>query len=274
MLHDDRIMLTNLQTPYSISRWLVSKIGATASELEKPWVRGLCTVNGILALFQYIRQYQEKNKFPTPSGERKVASFNVMNQKYVGALRIILFAHIVSGMTAQLGSSLAIFLEDYTPRVSRRLSQISSMAEAFVHAPTALILSPFVYGDKGVVPYLYGTVSFLLQISGLTALEESFSDEAKKNVELRRMCTTISIFLYVRLYGVMRGIGGFLRRQKYSMAVMTAGATMMPVGWSRGIFPSIFWLLFFINRKTVGETAEFVHEFGADETAQRQEYLA
>ena len=119
-----------------------------------------------------------------------------MNGKYVGWLRVTLFLHIVGGMTAQVGSSLAIFLEERNSALSRKIARIAAAAEAFVHAPTAFLMSPFVYGDKGVTPYVYGTVSLLLQLSGLTALRESWTEEEQqqgtKRIELRRMCTTIS----------------------------------------------------------------------------------
>ena len=217
-----------------------------------------------------------------------------MNKKYVGYLRIALFFHIVSGMTAQLGSSLSIFLEDYYPAFSRKLAYLAATAEVYLHAPTAFILTPFVYGDQGVIPYVYGVVSFLLLSSGLSALEEASEStptpfkinsslsfiqsksiaKPKRRVEIRRMCTTISIFLYVRLYAIMRGAGGFLRKQKYSMAVMTAGTAMMPVGWNSSCFPAIFWLLMFLNRKTAGKTFDLINKFGVDGAAIRQEHLA
>lgn len=283
------------------ARWVVDQIGAPASALSAGWVRHLCVLNGVLAAQQYVGQFVEKSRFPTPSGARKVAAFNVMNAKYVGYLRAALFAHVVSGMCAQLGSSLSIFLEERAPRVSRRAARVAAYAEAFVHAPTAFVLTPFVYGDKGITPFVYGTVSFLLQISGLCALRESFKEDeeeleekreqmegdgggenkisAKSNssrvrVELRRMCTTISIFLYVRLYAIMRGPAGFLRKQKYSLAVMTAGTAMMPVGWSRGVFPAVFWWLMFINRKSAGRTLGLIRKYGVDGAASRQPRLA
>ena len=251
----------------SLSRWIIGHIGAPQSALEKPWVRWLCAANGLLALTSYLGQLREKARFPGPDGTRKVAAFGVMNAKYVGVFRLCLFAHIASGMTAQLGSSLAIFLEERSPTLSRRLAKIAAIAEAFVHAPTAFMMSPFVYGDKGVVPYLYGIVSFLLQVSGLSALEESADTTLTTRPELRRMCTTISIFLYVRLYAIMRGVAGFLRKQKYSMGVMTAGTAMMPVGWAPGVFPASFWLLMALNRKTAGQTMKLVRAVGIDRTA-------
>lgn len=275
-------------TIFTVARWIVDRIGATRDDLRAPWVRWLCAFNGILALQSYVGQFFEKSRFPTPSGERKVAAFNVMNGKYVGPLRWTLFAHIAAGMTAQLCSSLSIFLEDYNPRLARRLAQVASVAEAAVHAPTAFILSPFVYGDKGIIPYVYGTVSFLLLISGLTSVKESFSsnnesngdgdsnedDSPRVSIELRRMCTTISIFLYVRLYALMRSPSGFLRKQKYSMAVMTAGTAMMPVGWARGVFPAVFWCLMLLNRTTVGQTLRLIRKYGVDGAASRLEHLA
>ena len=231
-----------------IATYIVDLIGSSKEDLQRPWVKWLCALNGVLATQQYVGQFIEKSRFPTSSGERKVAAFNVrsplsisnshtythfekvMNAKYVGYLRYTLFAHIASGMISQIGSSLSIVLEKKNKSLSRRLAKISSLAESLVHAPTAFILTPFVYGDKGIVPYLYGTVSFLLLVSGLTSVKESFNSDSNERIELRRMCTTISIFLYVRLFAVMRGVGGFLRKQKYSMAVMTAGTAMMPIG--------------------------------------------
>ena len=155
---------------------------------------------------------------------------------------------------------------------------MAAIAETFVHAPTAFALTPFVYGDKGVVPYLYGFVSFLLQLSGLSALIESSKSQHElpdngRRVELRRMCSTISIFLYVRLYAIMRSPAGFLAKQKYSMAVMTAGAAMMPVGWKRFLFPSYFWALMFFNRKDAGKTLQLIRLYGVDEAAKRQPSL-
>jgi len=261
---------------FDIATFIVNRIGSSKDELKRPWVKWLCALNGVLALQQYVGQFIEKSRFPTPSGERKVAAFNVMNDKYRGIFRITLYLHIASGMTSQLGSSLSIFLEKKMPALSRILAKWSSVAETFVHAPTAFVLSPFVYGDKGVVPYLYTTVSFLLFVSGLTSMKESFSSTSIESprVELRRMCTTISIFLYVRLYAIMRGAAGFLRKQKYSMAVMTAGTAMMPVGWSNGVFPLVFWILMFLNRKTAGKTLGLIEKYGVDGAAARQSHLA
>ena len=193
---------------FDVASQIVDLIGSPKKDLQRPWVKWLCALNGVLAFQQYVGQFLEKSRFPTPQGQRKVAAFNVMNAKYVGYLRYTLFAHIASGMISQIGSSLSIVLE-------------------------------------------------------------------KRNEhELRRMCTTISIFLYVRLYAVMRGVGGFLRKQKYSMAVMTAGTAMMPVGWSNGVFPLVFWLLMFLNRKTAGETLGMIRMHGVDGTASRQAHLA
>ena len=191
-----------------VASQIVDLIGSPKKDLQRPWVKWLCAFNGVLAFQQYVGQFLEKSRFPTPQGQRKVAAFNVMNAKYVGYLRYTLFAHIASGMISQIGSSLSIVLEKRNER------------------------------------------------------------------ELRRMCTTISIFLYVRLYAVMRGVGGFLRKQKYSMAVMTAGTAMMPVGWSNGVFPLVFWLLMFLNRKTAGKTLAMIRMHGVDGTASRQAHLA
>ena len=96
----------------------------------------------------------------------------------------------------------------------------------------------------------------------------------RRRTELRRMCATISIFLYVRLYAVMRGMGGMLRAQKYSLAVMTAGTAMMPVGWTRLAFPAYFWVLMAYNGATAGETLRLVRELGVDGPAKKQMHLA
>ena len=123
---------------FKVARAIVDQIGSPAAELDKPWVKYLCALNGVLAALQYVGQWGEKNKFPVPrTGERKVASFNVMNQKYVGALRLALYAHIAGGMTAQLGSSLAIVLEERWPAASRKIAQVAAAAEALGAAPNA-----------------------------------------------------------------------------------------------------------------------------------------
>ena len=268
----------------ALAQSIVDEIGAPRKALEADWIRGLCIWNGFLAALSYLGQLQEKARFPTPTGERKVAAFNVMNGKYVGWLRVTLFLHIFGGMTAQLASSIAIFLEERNATLSQKFARAAAVAEAFVHAPTAFLMSPFVYGDKGVTPYVYGTVSFLLQLSGLTALRESLAENMKnlgkqeqqstKRIELRRMCTTISIFLYVRLYAVMRGPSGFLQRQKYSMAVMTAGTAMMPLGWARGVFPFVFWCLMAVNRRVASMTMRNIRRYGVDGAAERMVALA
>ena len=293
---------------------LIGALGAPASELNAPWVRRLCMLNGALAFLLYCGEYRDRSRFKTPRGETKVASYSVMNLKYVGWFKACLFTHIASGSTAQLCSSAAIALEDARPALSRRLARVAALAETFLHAPTALAMSPLVYGDKGITPPVYGLVSFLLQLSGAAALLEAEQpepepeeqeeeveqpgDEGKaaaaaaaaavaaaaagqqqrrrrrRRTELRRMCATISIFLYVRLYAVMRGTGGMLRAQKYSLAVMTAGTAMMPVGWTRLAFPAYFWVLMAYNGKTAGETLRLVGELGVDGAAKKQMYLA
>ena len=271
----------------SVLERIIEQIGAPARELcadgsPFDWVKVLCTANGALALLQFIGEARDRALFKTKGGERKVASFSVMNLKYVGSFRVVLTAHIASGAVAQLGSSLAIALETACPELSRRLARVAAAAEACMHAPTAIYLSPFVYGDKGITPYLYGIVSLLLLLSGMSAYRESTccANTSKgpradgKRPELRRMCTTISIFLYVRLFAVMRGPGGILQRQKYTLAVLMAGTAMMPVGWQRSIFPAYFWFLMIVNRRTATETVNLVHKFGVDEAAKRQAYLA
>jgi hypothetical protein len=255
---------------------LVEYIGAPTDELCSPWVKFLCVANGVLHAFQLFGEFSDKARFPTKTGERKVASYEVMNYKYTGFFKGTLFLHIASGATTQLCSSIAIFLEERNAKLSQTLARIASCSETFCHAPTAFALSPFVYGDKGVVPWLYALVSLLLQVSGLNAMAESWGDDKEGSVkpradgkrpELRRMCTTISIFLYVRLYAIMRSPAGMLQKQKYSMAVMMAGTTMMPVGWQRFLFPAYFWTLFGINRQVVGMTLNDIRALGVDGAA-------
>ena len=88
-------MSSTMAPIYKVNQWIIDLIGQPKSQLNQSWVKYLCTFNGVLALQQYISQYFEKNKFPTQNGERKVAAFNVMNKKYVGILRLTLFAHII-----------------------------------------------------------------------------------------------------------------------------------------------------------------------------------
>jgi len=257
---------------------LIRTLGNPKQEMDEEWVRRLCMLNGMLAFIQFTGEARDRFLFKTKSGETKVASLSVMNHKYVGFFRTTLFIHIASGATAQLGSSLAIALERSHPELSRKIARVAAAAETYFHAPSAFILSPIVYGDKGVTPMLYFLTSFLLLLSGTSALFEAKDDEAgkgKPRTELRRMCTTISIFLYVRLYGLMRGVGGLLHKQKYTVAVLAAGTAMMPVGWQgRWAFPPFFWLMMLYNGRTVKETADLIHSHGIDEAAKRQMYLA
>ena len=125
---------------------------------------------------------------------------------------------------------MAIGIEGYGDgSLSGRIAVVASAAEVLAHAPTALMLSPMVYGDKGVTPFVYMVTSALLMISGISSLEESLDTSGGMLLpngvrpELRRMCSTISIFLYVRLYGLLRSPAGLLRKQKYTVSVMTAG---------------------------------------------------
>jgi hypothetical protein len=262
---------------------IVEYIGAPQEELNSSWVGNLCIMNGALHVLQLIGEAKDKARFPTKTGERKVASYAVMNYKYVGFFRGCLFVHVLSGATAQLCSSISIFLEERDEKLSQGFARVASVSEVFFHAPTAFCLTPYVYGDKGVVPLLYGVVSLLLQISGLSAMCESFTDgkegslkptAAGKRPELRRMCTTISIFLYVRLYAIMRGPAGMLQKQKYSMAVMTAGAAMMPIGWQRWVFPAYFWFMFGMNGQTVAQTTRLIEKYGVDGAARKVPGLA
>jgi hypothetical protein len=211
-----------------------------------------------------------------------------MNLKYRGLLRGALAAHVIGGTISQLGSSAAIGLEEALPQASKRLAQVSALAELILHAPTALVMAPIVYGDKGVTPFVYGVTGVLLALSSASALIESNSRDDPADgaaddslpasgtirPELRRMCATISIFLYVRLYALMRGPQGFLEPQKYTASVVLAGFTMMPVGWAPSNYPALFWLMMFWNHKTVRLTSDLVKMFGIDGAATRMAQMS
>jgi hypothetical protein len=103
-------------------------------------------------VFSYFVSFfvQRSMRYPTNSGERKVGALAVMNEKYRGWLYAVLAAHLASGLVSHFGSSLSIGVEQRFPLFAKQLARLSSWAETFVHAPTALMLTPFVYGDKGV----------------------------------------------------------------------------------------------------------------------------
>lgn len=260
---------------------VVGHIGHPPEMLSGNWVWWLLVTNGLHHTRMLYMEQKDKRNFPTKSGERKVASYNQMNLKYVHWKRTTLFVHIISGTVAMLGSCLAIGIEGYGDgSLSGRIAVVASAAEVLAHAPTALMLSPMVYGDKGVTPFVYMVTSALLMISGISSLEESLDTSGGMLLpngvrpELRRMCSTISIFLYVRLYGLLRSPAGLLRKQKYTVSVMTAGLAMMPVGWAPWIFPLLFWMLFAFNIKTVAKTIKLISEFGVDGAAERMGKLA
>eukprot|EP00929_Paragymnodinium_shiwhaense_P058579 TRINITY_DN29335_c0_g1_i2.p1 TRINITY_DN29335_c0_g1~~TRINITY_DN29335_c0_g1_i2.p1 ORF type:complete len:238 (+),score=36.93 TRINITY_DN29335_c0_g1_i2:63-776(+) len=142
------------------ANYLVKLIGAPSDELCSPWVRWLAMLNGVLHFGVFVVQFVDRARFPTKRGEKKVATFEVMNDKYVGLQFAALVLHILSGTISHFGSSAAIALEDYWPKVAQRLAVLSSAAELGVHSPSALCMSPFVYGDKGVTPLVYAA-SFL-----------------------------------------------------------------------------------------------------------------
>lgn len=56
---------------FKAARAIVDRIGGSDEQLERPWVRWICALNGWLAAGLYVREWQEKNKFPTANGERK-----------------------------------------------------------------------------------------------------------------------------------------------------------------------------------------------------------
>lgn len=253
--------------------------GAPSSELSQPWVGNLAVFNGIVHAYINYRYYLDKIKYPTPSGAMKVASLNVMNHKYRGIFRTALALHISSGLVSHLGSSASILLRELHPRVSSWLAVLSSAAETLVHGPSALYLTPHVYGDKGVTVFYYGLVSTLLCLSGASALIESVrrlqanenASEKLPRSELRRMNTTISVFLYVRLFPLVRGVHGILRPNKYALATLVAGTSMLPVAWDRKLFPMSFWALTLFNWRTLIQTSNSIHKHGIDATAVLQD---
>lgn len=255
----------------------IELLGNSKESLCAPWVGRLCVANAVMHTMMYLLQELEKGRFRTKQGQRKVATFGIMNVKYVGVFYGVLVAHIIGGTLSVVGSAASIYYEERKEDLSRKLALWASLGQTFLHAPTAIALSPIVYGDKGVTPFIYLFTSLLLQLAGLSALFESTSTEPpgpegfeRRRPEVRRMSTTIGIFLYVRLYAVMRGFDHFLSPQKYTAAVLTAGFTMMPIGWDRLIFPLTFWAGFLYNIKTVKQTVALSNRFGIDGTAVRQ----
>jgi len=201
-------------------------------------------LNAVLHCLSYMGSIKEKQRFPMKNGQKKVASFGVMNAKYVGFFYATLMSHILGGTLSVVGSAASIFFEERNEEISRKLAIVASAGQVFLHVPSAIAMSPIVYGDKGVTPFVYMLTSVLLQLSGLSALFESTASESpgakgmeKRRPELRRMSSTIGIFLYVRLYAMMRGADRFLEPQKYTAATLTAGLAMLPIGWDRCIYP-------------------------------------
>ena len=287
--------LSNTNTVVQCIHSIVDWAGAPKEELSASWVGSLCIANGILHGLVNYQYYLDKIKWPTPSGAPKVASLNVMNLKYKGMLYVLLALHISSGLVSHLGSSLSIAFREVQPRISSYLAVLSSAAEVFVHGPTALCLTPIVYGDKGVTVFYYGLVSSLLCLSGASAFIESVqrhhaldnsinsSNSSNSNnsssrksthparAELRRMNATISVFLYVRLFPLIRGIHGILRPNKYALATLVAGTTMLPVAWDRKLFPLSFYALGLYNWKTFFQTTKSIRKIGIDATAVLQD---
>ena len=248
-------------------------LGSPKEELNAKWVKYLCCFNGVVHCFSAYVLFRDKHRFLTLQGEKKVAVLAVMNDKYVGTKYAVLSVHILSGMISHFGSALAIGLESIWPQQSNSLAHISSAAELYLHAPTALYFTPSVYGDKGVAPLLYGLVSSLLVLSGASSLRESQRENIGKcepSPELRRMNATISIFLYVRLYPLMRGINGILSAQKYALAILMAGSALLPIGWTRAVFPATFWGMMAWNYKTILMTRSLIFRYGIDGAAKHQ----
>ena len=271
------ILLGALESFADSYGWIIDQgiyyLGSPKKELNAKWVKYLCCFNGVVHCFSAYTLFRDKQRFLTPRGEKKVAVLAVMNDKYVGIKYAVLSVHVLSGMVSHFGSALAIGLESIWPQQSNFLARVSSAAELYLHAPTALYLTPSVYGDNGVAPLLYGLVSSLLVLSGASSLRES-QRENKSNTapspELRRMNATISIFLYVRLYPMMRGINGILSPQKYALAILMAGSALLPIGWTRAVFPATFWAMMAWNYKTILLTRSLIFRYGIDGAAKRQ----
>ena len=268
----------------------IKYLGSPKEELREKWIGSLCTFNGILHFIVSIGLYLDKQKYIIKSsGEKKVAVLAVMNNKYRGPMYMALAIHIISGTISHLGSALSIYFENTKySTFSTNLAIVSSAAELFFHAPTALYLTPFVYGDKGVAPFVYGLVSCLLALSGASALKEALIDKKEGDdnnnnnnnnkqqtirSEIRRMNVTITIFLYVRIYPILRGVNGILEPQKYALAILVAGTSYLPLGWTRKIFPASFWGMAMYNYKTVLSTLAMLARHGVDGTARRQAKL-
>jgi len=255
---------------------LIDRMGAPQEGLCESWLGYVCVLNALAHIRSMVTQTQDKIRFGGKGidGQPKVAVFGIMNLKYIGAKRVALALHILGGTLSVIGSALSILLEERHERLSKQIAILASAGEAFLHAPSAILLSPSVYGDRGITPFVYMVTSLLLQLSGTAALIESTSSTPpgpkgmeRRRPELRRMSSTVGIFIYVRLYAIMRGLGGYLQPQKYALATMTAGITMLPLGWARYLFPSLFWILMATNYKTMAKTGELVRMYGIDKAA-------
>lgn len=255
----------------------IAMLGNSKESLCATWIGRLCILNAVLHVHATKMQLDEKRRFPVKHGQPKIASFGVMNGKYVGIFKAALAMHILGGNLSVVGSAASMFFEERRQSLSKKLAILASAGEVFLHAPSAIFMSPIVYGDKGITPPVYMVTSLLLLLSGTSALFESTSDESpgpkgmeKRRPELRRMCTTVNIFLYVRLYAQMRGANRFLSSQKYALASVMAGFTMLPLGWDRCIYPLSFWGMFFYNFRTVMQTGMLIDQYGVDGAAARQ----
>ena len=101
-------------------------------------------------------------------------------------------------------------------------------------------------------------------------------DEKKATLyrsEIQRLNTTITIFLYVRLYPILRGVTGILEPQKYALAILVAGTSYLPIGWTRKLFPASFFGLALYNWKTALSTLSLLARHGVDGTARKQAKL-
>ena len=68
----------------------------------------------------------------------------------------------------------------------------------------------------------------------------------------------------------MRGINGILSPDKYALAILMAGSALLPIGWTRELFPATFWGLMIYNWKAVLLTNKLVLRHGIDGAASRQ----
>ena len=61
--------------------------------------------------------------------------------------------------------------------------------------------------------------------------------------------------------------------QKYALAILVAGTSYLPIGWTRKLFPASFFGLTLYNWRTVLSTLTLLARHGVDGTARKQAKL-